>query len=146
MVQPNHVETVVAYLPTRRPGAREKWKYSRYSDNSQFWSDPQGLSLTDSHQPPPRKTWRGAPCRHPGAREREPGRPEPATTTVKPELCGTRPRHITWPGIRSSWTTWCTAGTRAPGHVRHLEALLHGPCHAKRLKPSSGTVPSQPDC
>jgi hypothetical protein len=26
-----------------------------------------------------------------------------------------------------------------------LEALLHEQCQAKRLKPSSGTVPSQPD-
>ena len=41
VAQPNHVETVVAHLPTGRRGAAEKWKYSRYSDNPQFWSDPE---------------------------------------------------------------------------------------------------------
>jgi hypothetical protein len=27
-----------------------------------------------------------------------------------------------------------------------LEALLHEQCQARRLRPGSGTVPSQPDC
>ena len=30
--------------------------------------------------------------------------------------------------------------------LRQLEAMLHAQCHAKRLKPRSGTVPRQPDC
>ena len=30
--------------------------------------------------------------------------------------------------------------------IRELNVLLHQQCRAKRLKPSSGTVPSQPDC
>ena len=41
MIQPNHIETVVTYLPTGPDGAMEKWKYSRYSDSPQFWSDPE---------------------------------------------------------------------------------------------------------
>ena len=52
VIQPNNIETVVAHLPTGRRGAREKWKYSRYSDNPQFWSDPQTFGFTDSHLPP----------------------------------------------------------------------------------------------
>ncbi len=52
VIQPNSIETVVAHLPTGRRGAREKWKYSRYSDNPQFWSDPQTFGFTDSHLPP----------------------------------------------------------------------------------------------
>ncbi len=38
--QPNCVETVVAYLPTGPAGAKERWKYSRYWDNPQYWTYP----------------------------------------------------------------------------------------------------------
>ena len=38
--QPNCVETVVTYLPTGPAGTKERWKYSRYWDNPQFWSQP----------------------------------------------------------------------------------------------------------
>jgi choline-sulfatase len=38
--QPNCVETVVTYLPTGPQGSAERWKYSRYWDNPQFWSQP----------------------------------------------------------------------------------------------------------
>ena len=38
--QPNCVETVVAYLPTGPGGTKERWKYSRYWDNPQFWTTP----------------------------------------------------------------------------------------------------------
>ena len=51
VIQPNHIETVVAHLPTGRRGAMEKWKYSRYSDNPQFWSDPEDFG--SQRLPPP---------------------------------------------------------------------------------------------
>ncbi|MCF8551823.1 MAG: sulfatase-like hydrolase/transferase, partial [Candidatus Nanopelagicales bacterium] len=38
--QPNCVETVVTYLPTGPGGTKERWKYSRYWDNPQFWTTP----------------------------------------------------------------------------------------------------------
>jgi hypothetical protein len=38
VIQPNHIETVIATLKTN--GRKEIWKYSRYFDNPQFWSDP----------------------------------------------------------------------------------------------------------
>jgi len=40
VAQPNCVETVVTYLPTGPAGAKERWKYSRYWDNPQFWTQP----------------------------------------------------------------------------------------------------------
>lgn len=40
VIQPAHVETVIAVLPTGAKGAREQWKYSRYFDNTDFWSTP----------------------------------------------------------------------------------------------------------
>jgi arylsulfatase A-like enzyme len=38
VVQPNHIETVIAALDG--PGGEQIWKYSRYFDNPQFWSSP----------------------------------------------------------------------------------------------------------
>ena len=40
VIQPCHVETVVAQLPTGPRGAAQQWKYTRYFDNPDFWSDP----------------------------------------------------------------------------------------------------------
>ncbi len=40
VVQPNHVETVIANLPTGPLGAKERWKYTRYWDNPLFWTNP----------------------------------------------------------------------------------------------------------
>lgn len=40
VVQPNHIETVIANLQTGRFKEYERWKFSRYFDNPQFWSDP----------------------------------------------------------------------------------------------------------
>ncbi len=39
VIQPNHVETVIATIETSR-GEKEIWKYSRYFDNPQFWTSP----------------------------------------------------------------------------------------------------------
>lgn len=39
VIQPNHVETVIAVL-RGRDGAEEVWKYSRYFDNPDFWTSP----------------------------------------------------------------------------------------------------------
>lgn len=38
VIEPDHVETVIAVLPTAKGG--QLWKYSRYFDNPQFWSSP----------------------------------------------------------------------------------------------------------
>jgi arylsulfatase A-like enzyme len=38
VVQPNHIETVIAALDG--PTGEQVWKYSRYFDNPQFWSSP----------------------------------------------------------------------------------------------------------
>jgi choline-sulfatase len=40
VVQPSHVETVITLLPTGAGRALQKWKYSRYFDNVQFWTSP----------------------------------------------------------------------------------------------------------
>lgn len=40
VIQPNHIETVITKLPTGKNKTEETWKYSRYFDNPQFWSEP----------------------------------------------------------------------------------------------------------
>ncbi len=40
VAQPNHIETVIAKLPTGPGGTLEQWKYNRYFDNPNFWSSP----------------------------------------------------------------------------------------------------------
>ncbi|GGG67309.1 sulfatase-like hydrolase/transferase [Paenibacillus radicis (ex Gao et al. 2016)] len=44
VVQPNHIETVIA--PLYQEQQREIWKFSRYFDNSQFWSQPRVQDVT----------------------------------------------------------------------------------------------------
>jgi choline-sulfatase len=148
VIQPNHVETVVSKLPTGRNGTLEKWKYSRYSDNPQFWSDPQGLSLTDSHLPPTSPdfgkerdvvTFIDGNVNQAGTNE--------ATTTVKTDPV---PDQVEAYNLaRDPLELNNLANSTSPAiraRLRQLEAMLHKQCHAKRLKPRSGTVPSQPDC
>ncbi|WP_096200227.1 sulfatase-like hydrolase/transferase [Bacillus sp. FJAT-45350] len=40
VIQPNHLETVIVKLPTGDTNSKEIWKFTRYFDNSQFWSNP----------------------------------------------------------------------------------------------------------
>ena len=40
VTQPNHLETVIAQLPTGINNTYEIWKFTRYYDNPQFWSNP----------------------------------------------------------------------------------------------------------
>ena len=46
VAQPNHIETVIAKLPTGAGGTLEQWKYSRYFDNPNFWSSPGKQDVT----------------------------------------------------------------------------------------------------
>jgi choline-sulfatase len=135
VIQPNTVETVVTYLATGENGAQEKWKYSRYSDNPQFWSAPAPSAG------PPRDvmTEVSGNMNLPGEKS--------AVTTVKTKAAADETEcynlakdplelvnlvHSSNPTIQST--------------ISHLETLLHQQCEAKYLKPSSGTVPGQPDC
>jgi arylsulfatase A-like enzyme len=40
VIQPNHIETVIADLPGPQGRPHQTWKFTRYFDNKQFWSDP----------------------------------------------------------------------------------------------------------
>jgi choline-sulfatase len=148
VIQPNHIETVVANLPTGPKGALQKWKYSRYYDNPQFWSDPEGLALSASRLPPDFPdlgeerdvvTFINGNVNLPGISK--------ATTTVKttPAPDQTEAYNVTQDPLELDNLVTST-DPLVQATLAQLEALLHAQCETKRLKPSSGTVPSQPDC
>ncbi len=135
VMQPNTVETVIAYLATGANGSREKWKYSRYSDNPQFWSAP-------SSSPGPQQDVMTQVYGNVNLSGRK-----RAATTVKTQPIPDQAEaynlsqdplelvnlvHSTDPAVQAT--------------ISELEAMLHQQCEAKLLKPSSGTVPGQPDC
>jgi choline-sulfatase len=148
VLQPNHIETVVANLSTGPRGALEKWKYSRYYDNPQYWSDPEGLALSGSRLPPDFPdlgeerdvvTFIDGNLNQEGTNE--------ATTTVKttPAPDQVEAYNVTEDPLELDNLANSTDPTIRATLIE-LEALLHSQCEAKRLNPSSGTVPSQPDC
>jgi arylsulfatase A-like enzyme len=47
VAQPNHIESVIAKLPTGPGGSLEQWKYNRYFDNPDFWSNPGSKDVTN---------------------------------------------------------------------------------------------------
>ena len=58
VIQPNHVETVIATFKGSK-GRKEIWKYSRYFDNPQFWTDP-GVEDDVMHEfGPDKPVWGG---------------------------------------------------------------------------------------
>lgn len=48
VIQPNHLESTIVKLPTGDNGVEEIWKYTRYFDNPQFWSNPNTEDITVS--------------------------------------------------------------------------------------------------
>ena len=40
VIQPNHLETVIAMLPTGADGGKQRWKLTRYWDNPKLWTTP----------------------------------------------------------------------------------------------------------
>jgi choline-sulfatase len=132
VLQPNTVESIVTYLPTGEGGAQEKWKYARYSDNPQFWSDPAS---------PPEDV-----VTHVDGKVNQQG-PKQAFTTVKttPVPDQTEAYNVTEDPLELTNLVHSTDPT-VQATIRHLEKLLHQQCQAKMLKPGSGTVPGQPGC
>jgi choline-sulfatase len=131
VIQPNTVETVVTYLATGANGVKEKWKYSRYSDNPQFWTDPD--------EPRDVMTIVSGNVNQPGVKQ--------ATTTVKTQPAADQAEcyNLTQDPLElDNLVNSSRPPVRAT--IRQLEALLHQQCEQKMLKPASGTVPGQPDC
>jgi choline-sulfatase len=135
VIQPNSVETVVTYLPTGNDGAQEKWKYSQYSDNEQFWSDPAPSAG------PPRDVMTEV-----SGNTNLPGRNAAVTTVKTKQLTSQTEAYNLSRDPMELVNLVHSDNSSVQATISQLETLLHQQCEAKRLKPSSGTVPGQPDC
>jgi choline-sulfatase len=135
VIQPNTVESVVTYLPTGEGGAQEKWKYSRYSDNPQFWSNPAPSTGPQRDV----ATHIDGNVNLPGSKQ--------AVTTVKAKAAPdqTEAYNVTKDPLELVNLVH-SKDSSVQAIISHLETLLHQQCEAKMLKPSSGTVPGQPGC
>jgi choline-sulfatase len=142
ITQPNHLETVVAALKTGSNGMIEKWKYTRYFDTPQFWSDPPGEPPPDHLPPetPPQGedivTLIGGNVDQAGSKR--------ATTTVKyqPVSDQVEVYNLT----RDPLELANLAYSRDPSTIAtvdRLRRLLERQRRLKRRTPSSGQVPGQ---
>jgi choline-sulfatase len=135
VIQPNTVETVATYLATGANGAQQKWKYSRYSDNPQFWSDP----APSTGSPRDVMTTVGGNMNLPGRKQ--------AATTVKTQAAADQTECYNLADDPLELVNLVhSSDPSVQAIVSQLETLLHQQCQEKMLKPSSGTVPGQPDC
>lgn len=50
VTQPSHIETIIVKLPTGENHKLETWKYSRYFDNTQFWTNPGTEDITEEQK------------------------------------------------------------------------------------------------
>ena len=132
VAQPCHLETVIANLPTGSSGQMERWKYTRYFDNPNFWSSPNS---------------RDAQTIVDGVTQR-PG-PKSANTTLKTnavpdqlEIYNTSEDPLELRNIGSDPILMATP--RISGIVQQLQALLAQQRSAKRLQPAGSSSVSSP--
>jgi hypothetical protein len=145
VVQPNQLETVVATLPTGPGGAREKWKYTRYFDSPQFWSDPRGEA--PARDLVPRRLADGKDVVQLVGGDVERAGVHRADVTVKREPV--REEIEAYNLARDPLELTNLAASREPQVrpvLRRLRRLLEQQCSAKRITPSSGSVPGQHSC
>jgi choline-sulfatase len=143
VIQPNHLETVVAWLPTGRLGTREKWKYTRYFDAEQFWSQP-----PDEPPPghlPPELLPEGVDVVTLIDGNVEEAGTKQAETTVKTEPV---PDQIEVYNVTRDPLELTNLADGSDPRIRatvaRLRGLLAEQRALKRRVPSSGTVPGQP--
>ncbi len=133
VVQPNHVETVIALLPTGANRALQKWKYSRYFDNVQMWTSP------GSNPPQDVVTTVNGQQNQAGSKTAE--------TTVKttPVADQIEAYNLAVDPMELTNLAGSTDPAIAPV-LTQLGSLLAAQCAQKRQTPQSGTVPGEPSC
>ncbi len=135
VVQPNHIETVITTLPTGEGEQKEIWKYSRYFDNPQFWSNP-GCDDKTTTLGNPTSVSKDIDC-------------QVCITNVK-----TRPvpdeiemYNISRDPLETKNLAHIDLATPEAREVQLVLAkLLEEQCRQKRLYPDSGNIPGKPPC
>ncbi len=137
VIQPNHVETVVASFPAAEGGRRQEiWKYSRYFDNPQFWTDPGQKDNVLRQVGKRTRIWGGIKGEICATTEKtEPVPEEYELYNVTADPCET---------TNLADPRYATPESRAM--QQRLSVLLRQQCLQKRLAPGSGAVPGMPTC
>ena len=137
VIQPNHIETVIASFPATEGGGRQEiWKYSRYFDNPQFWTDPGQKDNVLRQFGKRTRIWggiKGEICANTEKTEPVPEEYELYNVTTDP--CET---------ANLADPRYATPESRAM--QKCLSVLLMQQCQQKRLAPGSGAVPGMPGC
>ncbi|HEX3043791.1 MAG TPA: arylsulfatase, partial [Bacillota bacterium] len=134
VIQPNHVETIITFLPSDQ-GPR-LWKYSRYFDNPQFWSNPGKEDQVMPEFGTRFKVWAGIKagvCSVVKKTQPVPEEYELYNLTEDPleEINLATPQYATPESYEIQMK---------------LARLLAEQCRQKRLTPTSGSVPGTPSC
>ncbi|MFD2331848.1 sulfatase-like hydrolase/transferase [Cohnella sp. GCM10020058] len=128
VVQPNHIETVIADLPGPLGLPTSQWKYSRYFDNDRFWSEPGVMDITiqlDESGPQP------LPSASPACRIHY----KTVPVTDQFELYDLTEDPLETRNLaHSSWATPYSEAIRT-----HMARLLDEQRRLKRLSPASGS-------
>ncbi|MCT4507403.1 MAG: sulfatase-like hydrolase/transferase [Tepidibacter sp.] len=135
VIQPNHVETVIAKLQTGKNNQEEIWKYSRYFDNPQFWSSPGCEDETITQQCPQTEV-DGIQCCL--CIKRIKTTPDPDEF----EMYNLTTDPLETKNLAHS--DFQTPETKVIQVV--LSNMLEQQCRQKRIYPSSGNVPGKPSC
>jgi len=135
VVQPNSIETVITMLPTGENSEKEIWKYSRYFDNPQFWSNPGCMDevVTQSNSTPISPEVSCSTCI--------------TTTKTRPLPDEIEFYNLTQDPLESknlADPAFSTPETRIVAIV--LAKALEDQCQQKRIYPSRGNVPGRPSC
>ncbi|WP_226659065.1 sulfatase-like hydrolase/transferase [Guptibacillus hwajinpoensis] len=135
VVQPNHIEAVITTLQTGSEGRKEVWKYARYYDNPQFWSNP-GVSDVIVSQTDPVPTdadEQFSICVTTTKTTPVPDEFEMYNLTLDP----LEEKNLAHPHFE-------TQESKAVQKILNL--VLEEQCRQKRLSPTSGAVPGMPRC
>lgn len=134
VVQPNHIEAIITKLKTGHNHQEEIWKFARYYDNPQFWSEP-GCSdtSTEKQSSVEENDSQCAICLTTSKYEPIPPQFELYNLTTDP----------------LEETNYANPKNKTPESEIVQGLLLDAleqQCKQKRLQPSSGDVPGIPSC
>ncbi|GAA0738673.1 sulfatase-like hydrolase/transferase [Clostridium oceanicum] len=138
VIQPNHVETVVAKLKTGKNDEEQLWKYSRYFDNPQFWSSPGCEDQT---------TVKKCPCDEPKDDDEKQYCLCVTSTKTEPVADEFEMYNLTEDPLETKNLANPKFETPETEVVKVVLAnMLQEQCKQKRIYPSSGNVPGKPSC
>ncbi|WP_407272126.1 sulfatase-like hydrolase/transferase [Radiobacillus sp. PE A8.2] len=135
VIQPNHIETVITKLRTGENNQEEIWKYSRYFDNPQFWSNP-GVANVDTKQTDSIKI-----------SDNTEAIISVQTTKTEPVPDQYELYNLTKDPFEEINLAHFEHKTEETKMIeKSLKIILEEQCRQKRLYPTSGNVPGKPSC